>query len=82
MLFGRLHAARQKGLVIEGVTRRLASQCQDRQQCLSFSPHKVPPVPSPVSPRIMSEKLKEFIDIPQQFIRDGNQVRGTHKRMN
>jgi hypothetical protein len=22
----------------------------------------------------MSEKLKEFIDIPQQFIRDGNQV--------
>lgn len=22
----------------------------------------------------MSEKLKEFIDIPQQFIQDGNQV--------
>jgi hypothetical protein len=22
----------------------------------------------------MSEKLKEFIDIPQQFVRDGNQV--------
>ncbi len=79
MLFGRLHATRQKGLVIEGVTRRLASQ--DRQQCLSFSPHKVPSIPSPVSPRIMSEKLKEFIDIPQQFIRDGNQVRGTHKCM-
>ena len=22
----------------------------------------------------MSEKLKEFVDIPQQFVRDGNQV--------
>ena len=23
----------------------------------------------------MSEKLKEFVDIPQQFVREGNQVR-------
>ena len=23
----------------------------------------------------MSDKLKEFIEVPQQFIRDGNQVR-------
>ena len=26
-------------------------------------------------PPTMSDKIKEFIEIPQQFIRDGNQVR-------
>ena len=41
---------------------------------LSLSP-KVLAVPSFVLPSIMSEKLKEFVDIPQQFVREGNQVR-------
>ena len=37
-------------------------------------PTKVPSVSPPVLSTAMSEKLKEFVDIPQQFIRDGNQV--------
>ena len=29
----------------------------------------------PLHTRIMSEKIQEFLEIPQEFIRDGNQVR-------
>ena len=45
-------------------------------------PTKVPSVPFSVSSTAMSDKLKEFIDIPQQFIRDGNQVCYSHRTPN
>lgn len=63
-----------RGLVIARVTRRRAAHSAPAASFLS--PPKYPLYRSSSRPflRTMSEKLKEFVDIPQQFIRDGNQV--------
>lgn len=63
---------RQKGLVIE--TRRRGSATA------SSVPPTLPPPPHlhSVSSSAMSEKLKEFVEIPQEFVHDGQQVRCPH----
>lgn len=58
--------------MIVWVTRRLSSRVPPAASLPP--PHKRTLVLSLISSHIMSEKLKEFIDIPQQFVRDGNQV--------
>lgn len=57
--------------MIAGVTRR--PRIRDRQQRFTNS-HSSPHLHS-LSSDIMSEKLKEFVEIPQEFIHDGQQVR-------
>jgi hypothetical protein len=60
----------------ERVRARVQNPRFDHVHTPRTPPHIAPPTPSPTAPTItMSEKIKEFTDIPQTFLRDGNQVR-------
>jgi len=68
---------RQSVREIEGATREHVNRLNSYNTHSPF--HFAHPLPfvflSPLRIYIMSEKIQEFLEVPQEFIREGNQVR-------